>query len=173
MLVKLYGSVILVRLLQLQNAQLSILFTLFGIVILAKFVQSPNAPHSIEITLFGIVTLTRFSQPLNAYSPILVTVYPSISDGIVNSVAVPLYFSITAVSLSSKSHTKSPLVQYTPTLSLLVSAALATVSIADKETPISIIDNNIAINFLIFFFISVSPLNYFFSQRILKLQLTI
>ena len=59
-------NVTLVRPVQPQNAQRSILVTLLGIVMLVRPVHSKNIPYSILVTPFEIVTLVRPLQKANA-----------------------------------------------------------------------------------------------------------
>jgi hypothetical protein len=49
------------------------LVTLSGIVMLVRLVQPENAPSPMLVTLSGITTLVRLVQPENAPSPMLVT----------------------------------------------------------------------------------------------------
>lgn len=73
MLVTLSGIVMLVKLVQWENACDSMLVTLFGIVMLAKFLQSENALDPMLVTLSGIFTLFKLEQHENASDSILVT----------------------------------------------------------------------------------------------------
>ena len=91
--------VMLVSLLQPENAELPILDTLFGMVdlargsdpsltttlIVARLVQPENAELPILDTLFGMVTVARLVQPENAELPILDTLF-----GMVTTVTVVL-----------------------------------------------------------------------------------
>ena len=90
MLVKLLGSVTLVRLIQLPNAAAPMLVTLSGIITFDKPVP-PKAALPILLTLFGIMIWVRLMQPLNAESPMLVTGRPLIVSGIVTVPPIPAY----------------------------------------------------------------------------------
>ena len=56
MLVTLLGMVMLVKPVQLKNANSSMLVTLFGMVMLVKPVQLKNAESPMLVTSFGIIT---------------------------------------------------------------------------------------------------------------------
>ena len=63
--------IILVKLLQRENAESPMIVTLSGIVMLVKLLQSSNARNPIVVTLFGIVMLVKSLQNLNAESHIV------------------------------------------------------------------------------------------------------
>ena len=58
------AKVMLVRLLQLEKAELPMVVTLFGMVTLVRLVQPEKALSSMLVTLSGIVMLVRLVQPL-------------------------------------------------------------------------------------------------------------
>ena len=90
-MVRLVGSVILVRLLQPANAKLPIVATLLGRVMLVNWEQLSKAFSPIAVTLPGSVTLVMEVIPLKASSPILVTGKPPNVPGITTSPPVPVY----------------------------------------------------------------------------------
>ena len=62
------------------------LMTLAGMVILVRLIQLENAPDPILVTLSGIMIFYKFETPENAWSPMLVTlsgmtvlIHPSIN----------------------------------------------------------------------------------------------
>ena len=82
-LVTLFGIVTVVRLLQLKNASLPILFRPSGSSISASSRQLPNELFPIVSRFFGSLTVLSPKHSLNALSPIAVT-----ASGIVTDVSV-------------------------------------------------------------------------------------
>ncbi len=82
------------------------LVTLFGSLILVRLLQSPNTQSPMDITLFGSLILVRLLQPLKAKSPMLVTlsgiymsINPSHSEKASSGISVMPYFIRTCVIL--------------------------------------------------------------------------
>ena len=73
--VTLFGTVMLLRLLQPKNAYEPILVTLSGIVMLVRLSQAVNASFPMLVTLSGIVMLVGLSQRLNVFSSMLVMLF--------------------------------------------------------------------------------------------------
>ena len=80
--------------------------TLSGMVIEVRVLHSPNASYPMDVTLSGMVIEVRESHPTNALFPMDVTLYSTdpfvTSEGMVNTVAEPLYFVISTVSSVSE-----------------------------------------------------------------------
>ena len=73
MLVTLSGRVMLLRFVQRAKAKSPMLVTLLPMVTLLRFWQSANVPLLMVVTLLGMVMMLRLSQPENASSPMLET----------------------------------------------------------------------------------------------------
>jgi len=90
MLVTLSGMIMLVKPVQLKNAELLMLVTLFGMVTLVKSLQPRNADPPMLVTLLPMVTLVKLVQFLNASLPIeVIVVLGRIMDAICFKPASP------------------------------------------------------------------------------------
>ena len=58
------------------------LVTLLGMLMLVRLLQPENAAYPMLVTLSGMVMLVRLLQPSNAKSPMVSTLRPSIIAGI-------------------------------------------------------------------------------------------
>ena len=152
-----FGICTLVSELQLLNAYSPKYVTVSGIFTFTIASQSENAQSPMLVTLSGMVTSVSVVQLANAILPIPVTFFPSISDGMTNVLALPLYFVISAVSPETL-YSKSPYTSataLTATLSLMTGSASPN-GVAKTPTAIAAATNPLA-NFL--YFISKPSLN--------------
>jgi len=96
MLITLFGIVMQVRRLQVENATVPMPITLVPIVTLVRLGHSSNASIPMFVMLLGIVTLVM-ERPVNAALPMLVIGRPLVVLGMITILAVPVYLVIVSV----------------------------------------------------------------------------
>ena len=110
---------ICVILVQLLNADISIILTLFPIFTFCRLVHSLKAYSPIVVTLLPMVTEVSALQRLKAYSPIVVTLLPMVTEvsalqrlKVSHSIVVTLFGMVTEVSALQLKYLQPIITQY-------------------------------------------------------------